>query len=91
MESQASGLPVLVTDVGGPKEVMRNHETGYVLSARDDAAWVRAIVKLASDATLRERMGKAAHEFMQGFSMRASFEHYWSVHEATFVEHARSR
>jgi glycosyltransferase involved in cell wall biosynthesis len=33
MESQASGLPALVTDVGGPKEIVRDRETGFVLPA----------------------------------------------------------
>lgn len=81
MESQASGLPVLVSDQGGPKEVVRDGETGFVLSAHDASAWTRAIVGLASDPVMRGRMGRAAHEFLQGFSMRRSFEHYWSVHE----------
>jgi glycosyltransferase involved in cell wall biosynthesis len=81
MESQASGMPVLVSDQGGPKEVVRNGETGFVLSAQDASAWTRAITRLASDHAMRAGMGRAAHEFLQGFSMRRSFEHYWSVHE----------
>ena len=81
MESQASGMPVLVSDQGGPKEVVRDGDTGFVLSASDAGAWVRTITRLATDESLRTRMGRAAHEFLQGFSMRRSFEHYWSVHE----------
>lgn len=81
MESQASGMPVLVTDRGGPKEVVRDGETGFVLPAGDERAWVARVVDLASDERLRARMGRAAHEFMQGYSMQRSFEHFWSVHE----------
>jgi glycosyltransferase involved in cell wall biosynthesis len=81
MESQASGMPVLVSDQGGPKEVVRDGETGWVLPATDPRAWIAAIERLATDHDLRTQMGHAAHEFLQGFSMRASFEHYWSVHE----------
>lgn len=86
MESQASGLPALVTDEGGPQEVVKDGETGMVLSARDEAAWVRAIVDLASDEPRRRRMGQAAHEYMQEFAMEHSFEHFWSVHEAAWHE-----
>ena len=86
MESQGSGLPALVTDVGGPKEVVKDGVTGLVLPARDEAAWVRSIVDLASDQPRRERMGRAAHEYMQEFAMEQSFEHFWSVHEAAWRE-----
>lgn len=86
MESQSSGLPVLVTDQGGPKEVVRDGETGFVISATDEGAWVRRMVELGTDTSLRERMGRAAHEYMQGFSMAKSFEHYWGVHERVHGE-----
>ncbi len=86
MESQSSGLPVVVSDEGGPKEVVRDGETGFVISARDESEWVARIVELGVDASLREKMGRAAHEFMQQFSMARSFEHYWEVHERVFAE-----
>lgn len=81
MESQASGLPVLVSDRGGPKEVVRDGRTGHILSAADPGAWVEAIVRLATDRTGRERMGAAAHGAMQAHLIRRSFEHFWAAHE----------
>ncbi|MFO0830533.1 MAG: glycosyltransferase family 1 protein [Phycisphaerales bacterium] len=88
MESQASGMPVLVTDQGGPKEVVRNGETGFVLPAHDERAWASRIVCLAGDDALRSRMGLAAHAFMQEYSMQRSFEHFWEVHRQV---HERTR
>lgn len=81
MESQSSGLPVLVTNEGGPKEVVRHGETGLVLSARDPGAWVRAIVDLVNDEPRRRAWGTAAHEFIQPMSIAHSFDHFWQVHE----------
>ena len=81
MESQASGLPVLVTDQGGPKEVTRHGVTGLVLPASDDGAWVRAMVEMGTQRARRETMGAAAHAAMQHYSISKSFEHYWRVHE----------
>lgn len=81
MEAQASGLPVLVSDQGGPREVVMDGETGLVLSAGDERAWEDAVVALATDAARRRGMGRRAAEFMSGYSMRACFEHFWSVHE----------
>ncbi|HLP83397.1 MAG TPA: glycosyltransferase family 1 protein [Phycisphaerales bacterium] len=82
MESQASGLPVLVSDQGGPKEVVRHGETGLVLPAQDERAWIDAMTELATEHGRRRAMGLAAHRYLQDFSISKSFEHYWSVHES---------
>lgn len=81
MESQASGLPVLVSDKGGPKEVVRDGETGFVLPSENPGAWIERVVELACDAQCRRAMGEAGRAFMEHFGMEASFEHFWSVHE----------
>lgn len=98
MESQSSGLAVLVSDQGGPKEMVQHGVCGYVIPSASDAAdratvqaWTERIVELASDRALRERMGRAAHEAMQPHSMRDSFEHYWRVHEAARFDHLWKR
>jgi glycosyltransferase involved in cell wall biosynthesis len=80
MESQASGLPAVVTDEGGPCRVVRHGETGWVLPATDEAAWAERLAALACDEAGRRRMGSAAAAGMAGCSMEASFEHFWSVH-----------
>ncbi len=82
MEAQASGLPVLVTDQGGPKEVVQDGRTGFVLRAHDVDGWVDRIVQLAADEAERQRMGACAHGFMQEYSIARSFEHFWREHEA---------
>lgn len=81
MESQSSGLPVFVTDEGGPKEVVEDGKTGFVLDPDDTSAWASAIEGLIVDEARRRSMGEAAHRLMQGYDIRASFDHYWRVHE----------
>lgn len=85
MEAQASGVPVVATDQGGPKEVIEHNVSGLVLSIEDPDAWCGAIVELACDAGRRDAMGRAGVEHMKSFSFRASFEHYWDVHERARV------
>jgi glycosyltransferase involved in cell wall biosynthesis len=82
MEAQASGLPVLVSDQGGPKEVVREGATGLVLDARRPRAWADAIVELIRDQDRRRRMGVAAAEHIRPMTIQASFDHWWSLHEA---------
>lgn len=90
MESQASGLPVLVTDQGGPKEVVREGETGFVLPAKDHARWVDTIMGLVRGHAERRRMGAAAAESMRPFDIKGSFEHFWSVHTEAWHGHLAS-
>lgn len=82
MEAQSAGLPVLVSDQGGPREVVGDGETGMVLPATDAGAWSRAIAALIGDPVRRRAMGDAAHRAMQGMTIARSFEHFWEVHEA---------
>lgn len=90
MESQASGLPVLVSDQGGPKEVVQHGTTGFVLPADNPALWVEAIVDLVANDARRRAMGAKASSSMQGFDIRHSFEHFWTVHTEAWHEHLRT-
>lgn len=81
MESQASGLPVLVSDQGGPQHVVRHGITGLILPRSDHRAWVNAIEDLCIDADARRAMGVAAHRAMQPLSIEHSLEDFWRVHE----------
>lgn len=80
MESQASGMAVIVTPDGGPREVVREGKTGLVVKA-EARAWVEASVALIVDHARREAMGRAAAEYMSGFTFAASFEAFWGAQE----------
>ncbi len=85
MESQASGLPVIATDQGGPKEIIDDTHTGFVLPVDTPDAhqrWIETIVGLALDDAKRKAMGAAGIEAMKSYSFAESFEHYWQVHQA---------
>lgn len=89
MESQGSGMPVLVTDEGGPKEVVDDGRTGYVIPASDPAQWASRMVELINDGPKRRAMGAAAYVHMQQFSLVNSFEHFWEVHTQAWHDHLR--
>jgi len=81
MEAQASGLPALVSDQGGPKSIVRDGDSGFVLPGAATDRWVNAMVDLLADDDKRARFSTASIEAMKGRDIRDSFEHYWSVHE----------
>ncbi|MBI1191240.1 MAG: glycosyltransferase [Tepidisphaera sp.] len=79
LEAQASGLPVLVSTVGGPSEVMKHGETGLAL-APVEAAWTRALVELMGERGRLAAMGRAALANAAEYSFEHSFEDWWRVH-----------
>lgn len=81
MESQASGLPVIVTDQGGPKEITNDGRTGFVLPANAHDQWVDTIVDLTIDDPKRKTMGAAGIEAMKSYTFAESFKHYWKIHQ----------
>jgi glycosyltransferase involved in cell wall biosynthesis len=58
LEAQRAGLPVVVRDRGGPRELVRAMETGFVTP--DDDAFVARVRQLAASPDLRRRMGHDA-------------------------------
>lgn len=60
LEAQASGLPTVVVDRGGPPDLVTPGETGYVARANDPADLAACVGRLLDDAALRRRMGAAA-------------------------------
>jgi glycosyltransferase involved in cell wall biosynthesis len=46
LEAQAAGLPAIVSDIGGPQEIVDNGRTGYILSLAEPKAWNQHICTL---------------------------------------------
>jgi len=64
LEAQASGLPVVVSDMGGPQELMVDGETGIKVTGRDVRGLVAAMEALM-DRVTRERMGRNARAYVE--------------------------
>ena len=64
LEAQASGLPVIVSDVGGPTELMVDGMTGFKVKGRDAQELYDAMVMLMDEPT-RLRMGQLARTFAE--------------------------
>lgn len=58
-EAQATGLPVVTTDAEGLAENVEDGVTGYVVPRGDPEALADRVRTLATDPSLRKRMGRA--------------------------------
>jgi len=60
LEAMAAERPVIATDVGGLRDIVRHGQTGLLVPSGDESALADAIVTLARNPDMRREMGKAA-------------------------------
>ena len=65
LEAQAAGLPVVVTDRGGPQENMRSDRTGRICRADHSNDFADAIIELASDGARLQAMSGDARRYAE--------------------------
>jgi glycosyltransferase involved in cell wall biosynthesis len=81
LEAQASGLPVVVSDSGGPKELVADKANGLITKSHDVEDFTRAIRELVADRALRERMANAARDSVTDRSWPRAFAKFWALTE----------
>jgi glycosyltransferase involved in cell wall biosynthesis len=62
VEAMAMGLPIVASDVGGIKDLVRNGENGLLVPPGDAAALKEALWSLCRDPEKRRRMGAAGRQ-----------------------------
>jgi glycosyltransferase involved in cell wall biosynthesis/SAM-dependent methyltransferase len=77
MDGMACGLvPVCLDIPGGVRELVRHEETGLLVKDRG-ASFVEAILRLAGDVQLRQRLATAAREHVrQGYSLSVAADRW---------------
>jgi len=81
LEKMATGLPLIVTDVGGNAEAVIDQENGFVIEAGNVSAFVNALVALHADPNMRLRMGLKSRELVeQKFSLDAMCREHESLY-----------
>jgi glycosyltransferase involved in cell wall biosynthesis len=79
LEAQASGLPVVVSDSGGPKELVENNDNGLITKSHDVEDFARAIRVLVTDSALREKMSNSARNSVTDRSWPSAFRRFWAA------------
>jgi len=87
LEAQASGLPVIAVDAGGPASLIEHGETGLLAAPRPQPL-ADAIVALAGAPLLRERLRRAALAAVQSRTWEAALEQLAAGYRMALTEHA---
>ena len=78
LEALASGVPCVVSDQGGPKDLIVHGTTGYVTRALDADDFERHVARLASDPTLRRAMSLEAHRAVLNRDWGDAARKFWA-------------
>jgi glycosyltransferase involved in cell wall biosynthesis len=82
LEAQASGLPVVVIDKGGPCENMIPEKTGVVAPAEDAEGLLAALESMLGNIPRLREMSRAARKYAQQRSFEAAFLKTWRMYRA---------
>ncbi|KAK0124758.1 hypothetical protein ONS96_008641 [Cadophora gregata f. sp. sojae] len=65
LESMASGVPVIARDEGGPREIVEDRRSGYLIPPSDLNGFVEKVIKLGKDQDLRVELGVEARKMAE--------------------------
>lgn len=86
LEAQASGIPVIVTDSGGPQENILLETTGIVVKGNDEQSLLDGMLHMIADPERLKTMGRAARAYAEKRSSDRAFETMWELY-ADPMEH----
>ncbi len=82
-EANASGVPAIVTDQGGPKFIVRHNETGFI--AENTGEFVKYSLELMNDAEKLAKMKRLSRKFAQSRSWDAVFKAVYQAYAETYA------
>ncbi len=65
IEAQASGVPVISTDVGGVKDILSEGETGFVVPKKDAESFAEKLQLLIEKKEIRDKMSQNGWNFVR--------------------------
>ena len=88
-EANASGVPSIVTNEGGPKFIVRHGETGF--TAKSFAEFVKYSLELMDNPDKLQEMKKKSREFAMSRSWDAVFESVYEAYDVAYEMNLRQK
>lgn len=87
LEAEAVEVPVVASSIHGIPDVVVDGETGLLVPPRDRQALAEALLRLAGDADLRRRLGRAGRAFVaEHYSWEQNTAQMEALYEAVLGE-----
>ena len=83
LEALCSGLPVCVTNKGGPK-TFANSKVGTVMDIDDEKAWADTITQWSKKGFDYQQMVSNTQTYAKDYSISESFEHFWEQNKIIY-------
>ena len=90
MEAMALGIPIVITNVGCVRYVMKHEENGFVVEPNDMDGFASSLCKLLSSAETRKRLAAAACAKAVEFKHETMIEKTLSVYNEAIAGNNRS-
>jgi glycosyltransferase involved in cell wall biosynthesis len=79
LEAKAAGLPCIVSNRGGPCELVTDGVDGFVTRALDVGDFARVLRPLCKDTELRIKMGREARNRVENRNWSNAFREFWNA------------
>ena len=79
IEAAASGMPIVATEDGGPRDIIGNCQNGFLVDPLDAGAIAEALLKLLKDPELWEKYSEQGLEGVREF-------YSWDAHAARYLK-----
>jgi phosphatidylinositol alpha 1,6-mannosyltransferase len=90
LEAMASGLPVIATPAGGVADHLRDGENGLEFPADDVDGMAHAMVRLAMDHKLRDKLGRGARRTAEALDWEGELDRLGDSYREVYLAHAKS-
>ncbi|MFP3727376.1 glycosyltransferase family 4 protein [Priestia filamentosa] len=80
MEAMATGLPLVVTDCRGNRDLVTDGENGFIIELNDINSFVQSLEKLAKSSALRKSFGEKSLELTKEYCLEVIKEQMASIY-----------
>lgn len=88
LEAQASGLPCVVSNRGGPRDVVKDGITGRIVDPMRPDTLADTLAEMTARRERLAELGRAAHDDARRYSPEAAFASFWSFLSGSAVRDA---
>lgn len=81
LEALSSGLPILMTPVGGAEELVKNDENGFLIETKNSEIIAEKLAYLIENLNKVEEMGKESRKIAENMSWEKMVSEYVSFYE----------